>query len=439
MSVSKSSPARLVLGRRIRPALVLLLGLALPVTACGGGSAGDPSESPTGAQSPTRTSAEGPPTPTAAPSRPTSRPRPSSSPSRTARDAAAECVNRVVAGMTPAQRVGQLFMTAVSTSGISRAESAALRRHRVGSVILVGHSSVGVRHIRAVTDRLRSMAPTVRGAKVGVLAAADQEGGKVQVLKGPGFSDIPSASTQGQWSRSRLERRAAAWGGELRAAGVRLNLAPVADVVPGSVGAENEPIGGLSRQFGDDPTTVALQSSAFVRGLGRAGVLTTVKHFPGLGRVRGNTDFSANVTDSVTSRDDSALAPFRGGIRSGARFAMVSLATYRLIDPAQQAVFSPVVLRGMLRDGLGFDGVAISDDLGNAAAVRAVPPARRATRFLAAGGDMVLTVNPGTVAPMTDAVLSRVRADASFRSGVDASVRRVLAAKQDAGLLPCPG
>ena len=90
----------------------------------------------------------------------------------------------------------------------------------------------------------------------------------------------------------------------------------------------------------------------------------------------------------------------------------------------------------VLRGDLDFGGMVISDDLGAAAAVQSVSAGDRATRFVGAGGDVVLTVRPGVIAPMTAAVLALMHSDAGFHAQVVASVHRVLQAKLEAGLLP---
>ncbi|MFD8811211.1 glycoside hydrolase family 3 N-terminal domain-containing protein [Streptomyces sp. NPDC059627] len=345
--------------------------------------------------------------------------------------------------MTGSQRVGQLFMGAVSagpgtTVATERAQVAVLKRHDVGSVILMGPVRTGLSSVRTVVSETEQLDLPVDDARVGALVATDQEGGQVQQLSGAGFTEIPSAQVQGGWTASQLQQQAAGWAAELRKAGVRLDLAPIGDVVPVSIGRANGPIGRYDRQFGSDPETVGRQDDAFVRGFRQAHVLTTLKHFPGLGRVRDNTDTTAGVTDTTLTRDALDLNSFRTGIAAGARFVMVSLATYTRIDPAHQAAFSPTVIDGMLRKDLGFDGVVVSDDLGNAAAVQAVPPGQRALAFLRAGGDLVVTVNTDDIPAMTSAVLDAMRTDPALRTRVDASVRRVLAAKQAAGLMTCP-
>jgi beta-N-acetylhexosaminidase len=170
--------------------------------------------------------------------------------------------------------------------------------------------------------------------------------------------------------------------------------------------------------------------------MGAARVMTVAKHFPGLGRVAGNTDFTSNVVDNVTTADDPYLNSFRTAIGAGVPMVMVALATYTKIDPAELAVFSPTVMR-LLRNGLGFNGVIVSDDLGQAAAVRAIPAGTRAIDFLTAGGDLITSQSLAPAEQMAAAVLARASGNAAFRATVDAAAQRVLAAKQAARLLPC--
>jgi beta-N-acetylhexosaminidase len=168
--------------------------------------------------------------------------------------------------------------------------------------------------------------------------------------------------------------------------------------------------------------------------MSKAGVATSLKHFPGLGNVVENTDFTADVVDRVTTRGDPVLGPFAAGIAEGAPFLMVSLATYTQIDPDNPAVFSPTVIDGIVRGDLKFGGVVVSDDMGHATAVQSVPPADRALRFLRAGGDVVLTVDAAAGLAMWRTVL----ADPTLERRVDAAALRVLRAKERFGLLHCP-
>ncbi|WP_234534454.1 glycoside hydrolase family 3 N-terminal domain-containing protein [Streptomyces shenzhenensis] len=350
---------------------------------------------------------------------------------------AAGCADTVYAGMSQAQRVGQLFMGGVSASRPSASDLRTLRTYHVGSVMLTGRSSAGTTATRKVVDAIRKQSETVGGRQVGMLVSTDQEGGQVQVLSGPGFSVMPNALTQGTWSTTTLRSRAETWARQLKAAGLDLNLAPVADVVPAGLGTRNAPIGHFYREYGHTPAVVTSHTGAFAAGFRTAGVMTTFKHFPGLGQVIGNTDTTANVVDSVTTASSSSLQPFQSGIKAGAPFVMISSAKYTKIDSKHLAAFSPTVINSLLRTKFGFKGVVISDDLGQAVAVRAYTPAQRAVQFIGAGGDMVLTVKASTVPAMVQGVQAQMARDASFRAKVTASVHRILTAKAAAGRLTC--
>jgi beta-N-acetylhexosaminidase len=145
---------------------------------------------------------------------------------------------------------------------------------------------------------------------------------------------------------------------------------------------------------------------------------------------------TAGVTDRVTTRNDLYLSPFVAAVRAKTAFVMVSTAYYSRIDALHPAAFSRTVITGMLRGGLGFAGVVISDDVGQARQVAAWSPAARAVQFISAGGDVVLTVTAAVVPAMVKAVLAKAAANATFRAQVNAAALRVLTAKQQLGLLP---
>ena len=206
-----------------------------------------------------------------------------------------------------------------------------------------------------------------------------------------------------------------------------MNLAPVADVVPEEVGADNEPVAALERGYGSDPGAVGRHAAAYVKGMQQGGQLTSVKHFPGLGAVQGNTDFSADVVDDRTAQDDPGLESFRTVKDAGVDSVMVATAKYERIDPENLAAFSPVVIEEMIRGDLGFDKVVISDDMGAAAQVADVTPGERAVRFLAAGGDIVINGDPSIQSEMTEGVLARAKDDPEFEKSLDEKVARISA------------
>jgi beta-N-acetylhexosaminidase len=345
------------------------------------------------------------------------------------------CAEATLAAMTPRARVAQLFLLGVPTTGTDPL-APMIERVAPGGIFLTGRSTAGLQATAGTIANVQRRAAETNGG-IGMFVATDQEGGEVQVLSGPGFSRIPSAAVQGSWTPEVLQAAANKWGRELRAAGVNVNLAPVADVLSPALGAENAAIGQYDRAFGTDPQVVSDHVMAFTRGMREAGVASTVKHFPGLGRVRGNTDFSAGVVDRHTSATDPDLLPFTTASVAGTPWLMVSSAVYSKIDASRAAVFSPAVVTSLLREQIRFRGLIVSDDLGRAVQVAAIAPGERAVRFFSAGGDIVLTADPATLGPMIDAVVSAIADDPGLAARVTDSQRRILEAKNQAGLLPC--
>jgi beta-N-acetylhexosaminidase len=408
-------------GRRV-------LAVAVAATLLAGCSDSDtPTAGPSTAPSSSITRQTPPPTetPTQTPSQ-----TPSTTPST---PPANDCVDQKLQQLTLRERAGQLIMTGISSKGMTAAERSIAKAQKPGGLLLMG-AGASASHTRTAMAAVTTTA-TVQGIRPFI--AADQEGGKIQRLKGPGFDRIPAATVQATWSDDKLTARAKTWGGQLKQAGVNMDLAPVADVVPASLGDKNAPIGALDRGYGNTPGKVGPHVAAFVKGMEQAGVMTSVKHFPGLGRVKGNTDFSSGVVDTVTTRNDDYLSSFAAGIQAGSDLVMVSTVTYTKIDPKNRAVFSPTVIGGMLRGDLGYAGVVITDDVGAAAEVASVPAGQRATRFVAAGGDIVITAKASLTSTMINALVVKAQQDKTFAAALQSSVGRVLALKQNRGLLSC--
>ncbi|SDB80248.1 beta-N-acetylhexosaminidase [Raineyella antarctica] len=398
--------------------------LALSLAACGPRSA-----------TPTASATAGPGSTTAPTA--TTTPAPASTPGSTGPDGvppvirADSCRLRVDA-MTPAERAGQLVMVGHQVGEDPAATAALVKRQDLGSVILMGTSKAGVTSVRQMTDAIRAGA-----GRDGLVVAVDQEGGQVRRLSGTGFTAMPSAADQGKLSTTRLADDARTWGKELHRAGIDVDLAPVADVVPADRVAVNEPIARYGRGFGSDPAAVSGSVRAFVSGLRSGGTGTAVKHFPGLGQVVGNTDFATGVTDDRTVRHDPLLAPFGAAIGAGTDMVMISSARYTRIDAQQPALWSPVVIGQMLRGDLGWHGVVVSDDLGVAAQVQSVAPGERAVRFVRAGGDIAITVDPTLADDMVTGLADTAAHDPAFDRQVRDSALRVLEMKAGRGLAGC--
>lgn len=318
--------------------------------------------------------------------------------------------------------VGQLIQVGHYSATLTADLRALLTDDGFGSVLLLGNALGSQPAISRFTQALAGL-----DAPVPVVVAVDQEGGQVQRLKGAGFSTIPSAVRQSRRTPTQTAKDWQGWAGELADAGVAWNHAPVADAVPVTVGPNNAPIGALARNYGTTPAEVAAFVPGIVRAQRASGVATTLKHFPGLGAVRDNTDFRAAV-DSVTRRSAATVAAFSAGIQAGTDAVMMSSARYQHLGD-EMACFSPDVVTGWLRTELGFDRVVISDDLA-APGVGAVPVAERGVRFVNAGGDVIISTEAALAQTMAKGILARATKDATFADRVEAACARVLALKR---------
>ena len=343
-----------------------------------------------------------------------------------------------LAALSLPQRVGQLFMVGTDVSTATPATISAITDRHAGGIFLHGRTTAGTAAVAGVVAQFTALAPPSPGQPDGsgptggvrLWVATDQEGGEVQVLRGPGFDDMPYAIRQADLPDEQLQARAAQWGAQLAAAGVDMNLAPVADIVTSQATRfDNPPIGALGRQYGYDAATVQAKAGAFAEGMRSAGILPTFKHFPGLGHVTANTDTSANVVDTTVTADGPDVSVYGPLTAAGPSVVMVSTAIYQNIDATRPAVFSPTVV-GLVRSAADFDGVIISDDLSAAAAAQQWAPADRAIMALNAGVDVVLvSADPSVYAAMYDAVLAKAQSDPAFARVVDAAAARVVAAK----------
>ncbi|MDP9384363.1 MAG: hypothetical protein M3P50_03850, partial [Actinomycetota bacterium] len=201
----------------------------------------------------------------------------------------------------------------------------------------------------------------------------------------------------------------------LRASGVNVSLAPVADVptVPGSALA--------GRAFSSDIEAAASAVGEAVRGFREGGVAPTAKHFPGLGGATVNTD---DAPADVEERPD--LRPFAAAVEAGVPLVMLSHARYPAVDADRIASQSSAVVEGLLRDELGFRGVAVTDSMEAAAAVATGTLEATAERSIRAGVDLLLTTGRGsylriyrhleTAARRSPALAERVR-EAAERVG----------------------
>jgi beta-N-acetylhexosaminidase len=285
-----------------------------------------------------------------------------------------------------------------------------IRDHDVPGVTLFRlHNIAGLRQVRELTASIQDARPP--GAPP-LLVASDQEGGQLIGL-GEGTTPFAGAMALGASGDERLaERVARATGRELRALGVNVNYAPVCDVADN---AANPALG--IRSFGDDPQAVGTLAGATVRGLQGEGVAATVKHFPGAGAAAQDPHHELPRLPRTNSElAERELLPFRAALEAGARVVMTGHLALPDDPSGLPASLSSMVLRDLLRDELGFDGVTVSDALDMHAVAQGSAQIVDAVTALRAGEDVLL----GTADEAALARLEEGLAQARLRGLIEA-------------------
>jgi beta-N-acetylhexosaminidase len=313
-------------------------------------------------------------------------------------------------------QVGQLIVMRFDGPGPPEYVPRALRAGRAAGVILFKDNIESPAALRKLVRTLQ------RGAQGSALVATDQEGGDIRNLTWA--RPVQSQGATSTPERARADARGAAR--DLRAAGVNVNLAPVADVASGGGSVMS------GRAFPGGPGEVSALTRAAVEGYRGTRVAATVKHFPGLGGATENTDQTPVTLERTPAQllgED--LPPFRAAIAARVPLVMASHALYPSLDPDAIASQSRYVLHRLLRQRLGFRGVVVTDSLEAKAVTERAGPAVAAVRSVRAGADLVLTTGAGSHLRVLRALVAEAQRSPAFRKRVEESAARVLALKQD--------
>jgi len=236
---------------------------------------------------------------------------------------------------------------------------------KVGGIILFEYDVPSRSRPRNIAspEQVRRLVSTLQGwSGTPLFAAIDQEGGRVDRLKERyGFPASVSAAWLGSVNREDTTRAYSSRTASLLAGlGLNVNFAPVVDV---DLNPENPIIGAIERSFSPDPAVVAANAAWFIEEHRKCGVAAVLKHFPGHGSSKGDTHLGlVDVTDTWRM---SELVPYKQLIDDGlVDGVMTAHVVHRGLDPSGiSSTLSNLVINGLLRDSLGFNGVVFSDDL----------------------------------------------------------------------------
>jgi beta-N-acetylhexosaminidase len=359
--------------------------------------------------------------------------------------AASKWVERTLASMSADDKAGQLVFPGLDSTFLSTDTETfdrlreLVERWHVGGFLVFGGSEpvpgvllnptygsviLGDPLSAAVTlNRLQRLSP------IPLLNAGDFEWGVGMRIRGA--TQLPRAMAFGAAGDTSLTEEAGRLTAvEMRAIGVHVDFAPVADV-------NNNPRNPVinTRSFGEDPSSVGAHAAAFVRSLQRGGAGSALKHFPGHGDTDVDTHIGLATVPHARQRLDAIeLVPFRAGIAAGALAVMVGHLEVPAVDPNRglPATLSPKAITALLRGDLGFDGLVVTDSMSMQAVSSLMPAGEAAVRAIEAGSDVVLH-SPDDCAAVT-ALRDAMSSGRLPTARVDRSVRRILELKARLGL-----
>lgn len=333
--------------------------------------------------------------------------------------------------LTLEQQVGQLFMSTIHGAQLPESGRDFLQRWQPGALVIFNSNITTPAAMTQLTNSYQQAILDADGLPL--LIAIDQEGGLVQRLL-DGFTKLPSPPVLTATNNPDLIRamgRAVAE--ELRAVGINMNLAPVADL---ETNPDNPII--QRRSAGSDPAIVGRTLSAYVAGLQEGGVLSTLKHFPGHGAA--NADSHVALPVVPLSREqlmNNEIAAFAGALQSDA--IMMAHIWYPALEPEENrpASLSGAIIQGVLRDELGYNGLVVTDAMDMDAVDYQYDYPQAAVMAVQAGVDLI-AMGPGigldSQAAMMQAVIDAVRSGEIPEAQIQESVRRIVEAKTRAGL-----
>jgi beta-N-acetylhexosaminidase len=279
--------------------------------------------------------------------------------------------------------LGQLLLTGIPGPELDGATAARLRKLQPGGFILFSRNLRDATQLRKLCDDLRGL------STVEPFITIDQEGGRVSRLRYIGQEPPNAQQLREKGDPDLIKQHGHLTGRILRLFGINLDLCPVLDISYDD-NADNSLKG---RCYGRDPQEVIRNAGTFNRAMRKAGVLSCGKHFPGYGPAECDPhEFLPVITKSREALDREELLPYHA-LLPELDSVMVCHANYRAFDPHNErwpASLSHNIVQKLLRDQLGFDGLAMTDDLDMGAILNEVTFEQAIQEAIKAGNDMVM-------------------------------------------------
>lgn len=331
-----------------------------------------------------------------------------------------ERAEKIVAQMSDSQKVGQLMMIGIQGTELDADGRYMLTEFPCGNLILFDRNMETAEQVKKLTQDVQRTVKETTG--VPALIGINQEGGEVMRMQ-QYLPDMPSAEALGQESPEAAHDWAVKTGTALHDLGINTNFAPVVDLN-----------GAYHRSYGKTPEEVVPYAEAVIHGYTETGLFTSLKHFPGIGKVKTDPHIDGDVV-TLTREELNAEdgKPFRDLIQSmdqNRTFVMVSNVTFPNVDADNPACLSRTIMTDILRNEYGYRGLILSDDMEMGAMAKHYDFGDMGVRAIAAGADMVLVCHDyGHEQEVYNGLLKAYRDGRLDKSFVDEKVRRIIQTK----------
>ena len=336
-----------------------------------------------------------------------------------------EKVDKLVANMSDADKVGQLLMIGIHGKTLNDDAKFMLNEYRVGGIILFDRNMES-------KDQVKSLIADINktGKSAGLtplFIGIDQEGGAVARMEDQ-LIKVPPAEELGQEPIEQAVSLAKQSGTELKDLGFNINFAPVADL-------------GLTygRSFSTNPDEVVRYASAVGKAYDEAGLWYSYKHFPGIGKtdvdLHADTSVVPVAKETLLNEDTKVFVDLIKQSKPNTYAIMVSHAMYPQIDPDHPSSLSKAIITDWLRKDMGYNGVVVTDDMDMGALAKHYTFGDMAVQSILAGSDILLVCHEyehmqeaynGLMRAVKDGRISKER--------LDESVKRILLMKMSRGM-----
>jgi beta-N-acetylhexosaminidase len=296
------------------------------------------------------------------------------------------------------KKIGQMLIVGFRGTEVDRISyiSKAINTLNLGGIILFDKDNPSGQFPRNITDPEQTkklISDINKYSNHSLFISVDAEGGYINRLKEKyGFTNIPSAEELGKGTPEETKTYANTLGQELKDLGFNMDFAPVVDV---NVNPSNPVIGYLERSFSNNPDTVYEHATQFINGLHENNIISAIKHFPGHGS--STADSHLGIVDVTNTYTQEELIPYQKLIENGySDMVMTAHIINTNIDTNYPSTLSPLFIKNILRDQLGFKGVVISDDMQMGAIVNNYGFDEAIIKAINAGCDMLIISNNGT-------------------------------------------